>query len=428
MAEVDALEVRLWDRRVGVIAWNDAQQQGEFQYDPEFVRGGLEVSPLLMPLSGRVYSFPELRASDTFLGLPGVIADSLPEGFGNRLLGNWLARKGLAFHELTPVERLCYVGTRGMGALEYQPAAALPADPDMPLEVSELVEVAKQVLGQKKLARGKLDAGLKDGLSQLIQIGTSAGGAKAKVIVAWNESTAEMRLGQIDCPPGFDHWLLKLAEVENEEHAADRDVGRLEFAYHRMAVEAGIEMMESRLLQDGARAHFMTRRFDRIEGQKMHVATFCGLAHEDRNPAGNTHYETLFGTARRLGLGQPVLDQLYRRMVFNVLARNQDDHSKNHAFIMDPGGTWALSPAYDLIFSYKKDSRWISQQQMRVAGKRDDFTLRDLLDAAKAADVKRPRRIIEEVRATLQLWPQFAAESGLREDQTTAIFEHFRSV
>lgn len=428
MAEVDALEVRLWGARVGVVAWNEARALGQFQYDPEFLRRGLEVSPLVMPLSERVYSFPELAASDTFVGLPGILADSLPEGFGNRLLGNWLANKGLQFHDLTPVERLCYVGTRGMGALEYEPAAPVPPSPDVPLEISELVEIAKSVLGQKKQARAKLTPTLEEGLEHLIQIGTSAGGAKAKVIVAWNETTGEMRSGQVECPPGFDHWLLKLAEVENEEHAADRDVGRLEYAYHRMAVEAGIEMMESRLLEDGDRAHFMTRRFDRIDGQKVHVATFCGLAHEDRNPAGNTHYETLFGVARRLALGQPALDQLYRRMVFNVLARNQDDHSKNHAFLMDGAGSWALSPAYDLVFSYKKDSRWIAKQQMCVAGKRDDFTLEDLERAASAADVKRPLPIIDEVRAAIALWPTFASQCGLEKPQTQAIQSHFRQL
>ena len=265
-------------------------------------------------------------------------------------------------------------------------------------------------------------------LSKLIRVGTSAGGAKAKAVIAWNEATGELRSGQVDCGAGFEHWLLKLAEVENNEHFADRDVGRLEYAYYLMALAAKIEMMESRLLADGERAHFMTRRYDRVQGHKLHVTTFSGIAHEDRNPAGNTHYETLFSTARALRLGQPALSQLYRRMVFNVLARNQDDHAKNHAFLMDPDGTWWLSPAYDLTFSFKKDSRFISAQQMRVNGKRDHFTRADLLQAAHAADVKHPEPIMEEVQSALRRWPEFAATAGLKNEQTALIAEHFRDL
>jgi serine/threonine-protein kinase HipA len=424
MPEVDALEVRLWGRRVGVIAWDERSSLGRFEYDPDFIHTGLQLSPLVMPLKAGVYSFPEHARSGTFLGLPGLIADSLTEGFGNQLLKGWLARRGLAFRDLTPVERLCYIGSRGMGALEYHPDWDIEANSDFPVQVSELVDIAQQVLGQKENERDNLDPSADEKLS--IRVGTSAGGAKAKAVIAWNESSGELRSGQVNCPVGFEHWLLKLAEVDNSEHHADRDVGRLEYAYYLMALAARIDMMESRLLPDGARAHFMTRRFDRILGQKIHMATFSGIAHEDRNPAGNTHYETLFSTARSLDLGQSALDQLYRRMVFNVLARNQDDHAKNHAFLMDPDGSWWLSPAYDLIFSFKKDSRWISAQQMRVNGKRDDFTRSDLLQAARAADVKHPGPIIEEVSAALSLWPEFAARSGLQEEQAFSIQAHFR--
>ena len=447
MAEVDALEVRLWDLRVGVIAWDDERGYGRFEYDPSFLRTGLEISPLTMPLRPGVYAFPEHARSATFLGLPGIIADSLTEGFGNQILGSWLARRGLAFRDLTPVERLCYIGERGMGALEYQPDWDL-GEEDFPVEVSELVEVAQQALREKRTQRERLggsqagesssgapsshhprgqDASDRN-LERLIRVGTSAGGAKAKAVIAWNETTGELRSGQVSCPKGFEHWLLKLSEVENAEHHADRDVGRLEYAYYLMALAAGVEMMESRLLPDGDRAHFMTRRFDRVEGQKVHVATFSGIAHEDRNPAGNTHYETLFSTARALGLGQPALDQLYRRMVFNVLSRNQDDHAKNHAFLMDLKGTWWLSPAYDIVFSFKKDSRWISAQQMRVNGKRDHFTSEDLLLAAGAADVKRPEPIIDQVRSALARWPAFADAAGLADEQAALIASHFRKL
>lgn len=428
MAEVDALEVRLWDRRLGVIAWDEARHLGRFEYDPDFIQSGLPVSPLMMPLRAGVYSFPELVRSATFVGLPGMIADSLTEGFGNQLLKGWLARRGLLFRDLTPVERLCYMGSRGMGALEYQPDWDLGANEDFPVQVSELVGIAAQVLGQKEDERDQLDPDAQESLSKLIRVGTSAGGAKAKAVIAWNEATGELRSGQVACGPGFEHWLLKLAEVENDEHHADQDVGRLEYAYYLMALAAGVEMMESRLLSDGDRAHFMTRRYDRVAGQKIHVATFSGIAHEDRNPAGNTHYETLFATARALNLGQKALNQLYRRMVFNVLARNQDDHAKNHSFLMDPDGAWWLSPAYDIIFSFKKDSRWISAQQMRVNGKRDDFTRDDLLDAARAADVKRPGPIVDEVKSALDRWPEFAAAAALKEAQMAAIGRHFRDL
>lgn len=426
MAEVEALEVRLWEQRIGVIAWDESHGYGRFEYDPAFIRCGLNPSPLVMPARAGVYVFPEHAQSGTFLGLPGLIADSLTEGFGNQLLGNWLSRRGISFHDLTPVERLCYIGSRGMGALEYQPDWDLEANSDFPVQVSELVDIAQQVLGQKHAQSERLDSAAEESLSKLIRVGTSAGGAKAKAVIAWNESTGQLRSGQVDCPNGFEHWLLKLAEVENSEHHADRDVGRLEYAYYLMALAAGVEMMESTLLADADRAHFMTRRFDRVMGKKVHVATFSGIAHQDRNPAGNTHYETLFTTARSLNLGQPALDQLYLRMVFNVLARNQDDHAKNHAFLMDPDGTWWLSPAYDVIFSFKKDSRWISAQQMRVAGKRDQFTRVDLHQAARAADVKRPDHAIERVQAALVRWPEFAALAGLKEEQAHLIQNHFR--
>lgn len=428
MPEVDALEVRLWDTRVGVIAWDATRGLGRFEYEPAFIRAGIEISPLVMPLKAGVHTFPEHAHSATFLGLPGLIADSLTEGFGNQLLQGWLDRRGLSFAELTPVERLCYIGTRGMGALEYQPDWDPQANSDFAVQVSELVDIAQQVLGQKQAESERLDVEAEHRLGQLLRVGTSAGGAKAKAVIAWNETTGEVRSGQVDCPPGFQHWLLKLADVENSEHHADKDVGRLEYAYYLMALAAGIEMMESRLMPDGERAHFMTRRFDRVQGQKIHVTTFAGIAHQDRNPAGNTHYETLFATARALGLGQAALDQLYRRMVFNVLARKQDDHAKNHAFLMDPDGTWFSSPAYDLTFSFKKDSRWISAQQMRVNGKRDHFTLEDLRQAARAADIKRPDRIIDEVRAATARWPEFADTAQLQAEHTHVIQAHFRKL
>jgi len=426
MAEFDALEVLLWGRRVGILAWIDAEGLGEFQYDGDFIRTGFEVSPLKMPLSDRIYRFPEHRRSDTFLGLPGMIADSLTEKYGNQLMNRWLSAKGLSFSDLTPVERLGYIGKRGMGALEFQPDIDPRANESFNINISELVEVAKDVLAQHNHSGYILND--EDSFHKLIEISTSAGGAKAKALIAYNEVTGEVMSGQGESPEGFDHWLIKFSDVENSEHETDLDVGKLEYAYHLMAVEAGITMMDCRLIDDGKRSHFMTRRFDRIADSKFHVQTYCGIAHEDRNPVGNTSYETLFMTARKLHLGQESLDELYRRMVFNILARNQDDHSKNHAFLMDQTGAWGLAPAYDLTFSYRKDSRWISKQQMSCNGKRDNFTIEDLYASAKAADLKNPDRIINEVRSALRLWSGIADEVQLRKSQATAIKELFREI
>ncbi len=426
MPELTVARVTLWNRLVGAVAWDSRNTMGEFQYDASFVKQGFETSPLLMPLSGKTWRFPELSRSDTFSGLPGMLADSLPEKFGNALMKNWLAKKGISFADLTPVERLCYVGTRGMGALEFEPDFDMSANGIFALDVNELVLVTREIMNRHNDSR--VDIADTKRFDQLIQIGTSAGGAKAKVLVSLNEKTNEIMSGQGSCLPGFEHWILKLSDVENEEHVADRDVGRLEYAYYLMAVQAGIGMMESRLLHDRERSHFMTRRFDRIDGEKIHVQSFCGIAHEDRNPPGNTQYETLFSTARKLGLGQTSLEELYRRMVFNILSRNQDDHSKNHAFMMDGTGEWRLTPAFDIVFSYTKGSHWVDLQQMRCNGKRESFTRDDLLAAAGAADIKNPDAIIREVAEAIHLWPDFASEAGLSLDQMQAIRSFFIQV
>lgn len=413
MSALDTLRIKLWGRTVGALSWHAREGYAELQYAPELRESGLEPSPLLMPVRAQSYAFPELAERPTFTGLPGMVADSLPERFGNRLLERWLARQGRRLADLTPIERLAYLGRRGLGALEYEPDGDPDANTVIAVEVDELVRIAEQILDQREQPL-PLPPG-DDALHKLIQVGTSAGGAKAKAIVAWNEQTNQVMSGQAECPPGFTHWLIKFDEVDDEEHASARHIGRVEYAYHVMAVLAGIEMTECRLFADGPRAHFMTRRFDRgAQGEKLHVQTYCALAHADRNPPGAAHYEGLFATARALGLGQDALDQLFLRMVFNLVTRNQDDHTKNHAFLMDGHGRWRLSPAYDLCFSYKPGSRWIDQHQLCCNGKRDGFTRDDLAQAARAADLKRPlAHFLDPVHDAVAKLPAIAADIGL---------------
>jgi len=424
---IDVIQVHLWGERVGVLYFAENTLAGEFQYDPDFINSGLQISPIKMPLSETaIYQFPDHARTKSFAGLPGVIADSLPEKFGNAVLGKYLAKQGRSFDELTPAERLAYIGTRGMGALEYQPDhGSASADLSIPIEVDELMEVAKQVLGDRKGLKADFSD---EGMEALIQVGTSAGGAKAKAVIALNEETGEVRSGQAEAPDGFTHWLLKFDEVDNEELATSKQIGRIEYAYHLMALEADIAMMPCRLLDDGQSAHFMTRRFDRgANGEKYHTLSFCGMAHADRDPPGMVGYESLFNTMRQLRLGQDDLEQMYRRLVFNIVCRNHDDHTKNHAFLMDGDGDWSLSPAYDLCFSYKKGNPFIETHQMSTNGKRDNFTMNDLLAVGKAADVGHPGRIIEQVQDSASQWAKLADEAGIETAATNAIGKLFRN-
>lgn len=419
--------VKLWGHEAGVLFWDEKHRVADFQYFDNFIATGLDISPLHMPLRQTPYRFVDLSTSDTFWGLPGLIADSLPEKYGNQLLNTWLTRQGRDPYSLNPIERLCYLGSRGMGALEYQPDYNRgDFNVAVSIQIDELVTIAEEILHQRQNAKVSFDG---DNLHKLIAVGTSAGGAKAKAIIAWNEQTQEVMSGQASCPPGFSHWLLKFDEVDNEEHATSHNIGRIEMAYHLMAVIAGIDMTECRLMPDGNRAHFMTRRFDRDDaGTKYHIQTLCGLDHADRNPPGMIGYERLFSVARRLGLRQKDLDQLYRRMVFNILARNHDDHSKNHAFMMKPGGQWHLSPAYDICYSYKPGSRWIHNHQMSCNGKRDEFTYADLVEAAKAADIRSPNEHIDAVNNALSYWQNLANQVDVPSEQSSAIQKTFRRI
>ncbi len=422
---MEVITVNLWGQRVGALLWNHDRMLASFQYDPEFVQTGLEVSPVKLPLSAKVFQFPELADTNTFKGLPGFIADCLPEKFGNRLLDTYLANHGRRLDDLNPLERLCYVSTQGMGALEFQPdLEPRKLNEPIALQISDLAEVARSVLDERQQTNTNLD----DGIETLVTVGTSAGGAKAKAVIAVNDETKDVLSGQANVPEGYVHWLLKFDEIDNEEHAGSKQIGRIEYAYSEMAYEAGINMMECRLLHDNDQAHFMTQRFDRVDGNtKIHVVTFAGMIHADRDPPGQVGYERLFQTIRDLGLTQSDLTEMYRRMVFNICARNQDDHTKNHAFLMFGDGNWQLAPAYDICFSYKPGNPFIERHQMSCNGKRVDFLLEDLLAAAKAADVKNPKIIIEEVQSAMQHWAEQAEKVGIDEERASLIGKRHRT-
>lgn len=413
--KVTVASIHLWNREVGAIAWNEDGEYGTFEYTPEFARTGLEVSPIKMPLAaGRYYQFPELNRA-TFQGLPGLLADALPDRFGNLLIDQWLARQGRSIRDFSPVERLCYMGTRAMGALEFRPALLGKKGKDAPVEVAELVQLANEILR----AKGELSASFMDdreeALETILRVGTSAGGARAKAVIAFNPATEEVRSGQVDLPAGFEPWLLKFDGVTGDQFVTPEGYGRVEYAYHRMARRAGIDMEDCRLLPDRAgRTHFMTRRFDRpARNRKLHLASLTGLAHMDFNRPGAHSYEDAFAVMRQLGLGYDVAAQMYRRLVYNVLARNQDDHPRNISFLMNEQGEWSLSPAYDMTWSYNPRGEWTASHQMTLNGKRDNFTREDLLAVAENAGVRKPHDIIHQVGSAVAAWEEFAAEASV---------------
>ena len=435
MKKLENCFVRLWDQDVGVLLWDSVSETARFQYTDEFIKSGLNISPLMLPLSNKVYQFTELVARDdrsSFWGLPGIFSDSLPETYGNKLMKNWLESHHKEFKDLNPIERLCYVGKRGMGALEFEPAEDFISNSEYEVNVDQMLEIARQILMESNQEKHYIDKN-KNLMDQLITIGTSAGGAKAKAVIATYKNEkgdfSKIFSGQAEPRSELDYWILKFSDTSNSEHLSDKDTGRLEYAYYLMAKACKIEMTNSLLLQDSKGVgHFMTKRFDRYDGQKIHMATFCGIAHEDRNPVGMSSYEKLLKTCRDLLLPEERISQMYRRMVFNIMARNQDDHTKNHSFLMFQDGTWDLSPAYDICFSYNKDSRFIALQQMNCNNKRDNFTTEDLLSCANVSniDALEAKKIINDVKQVLLSWKEFANKAGLALAQADAIQSTFR--
>ncbi len=411
--------VNLWGRRIGAVSVEGGGIP-LFQYTPQFARSGIEVAPQRMPLRTEPYDFPALLRLDAFHGLPGLLADSLPDRWGTTLVDAWLRSQGRPPDSFDVVERLCYVGTRGMGALEFEPALEPAAPSGRDLRVDLLVELANEALSERAEFVAELAAQPEEEeMRAILSIGTSAGGARPKAVIAYNERTGQVRSGQVDAGSGFSYWLLKFDGVRDSGDHGLRDPQgwcAVEYAYWRMATAARIEMTESRLLEEHGRRHFLTRRFDRPDGVgKLHVQTIAALEHVDYNEPGLYSYEQAIALLRRLGLGTPEAEQLYRRMVFNVVARNQDDHVKNTAFIMDRSGAWTLSPAYDLTWAYGPGNRWLNAHQMTINGKRDDFVAEDLLAAARLAGLKRGAgpAILREVVDVVADWPRIADEVGV---------------
>ena len=421
--------IHLYQTLIGAVTWDDTREIGYFEYEPEFLKSGIEISPITLPLRAGRFSFPGLPR-ETFKGLPGLLADSLPDKFGNLLINQWLSRQGRTPQSFNPVERLCYLGKRAMGALEFQPTL-LPDGPVETLHLDALVQLANDALASRESLHANLHES-PEALATILRVGTSAGGARAKAVISWNPATGEIRSGQLAPEPGFESWLLKfdgVSENRDKELNDPLGYGRIEYAYHLMARAAGITMSDCRLLEENGRAHFMTRRFDRgPKGEKFHLQSLCAIAHFDFNQAGAYSYEQAFQVARQLGLPQPDLTELFRRAVFNILSRNQDDHTKNIAFRMDRRGNWRLAPAFDLIYSYNPTGAWTSRHQMTLNGKRDGFFTEDLLAAASAADLKTPKAksILRQVHAAVAGWQTHAENAGVFPDWIQQVNSNLR--
>ena len=418
-----AATVLLWGTPIGTVSLADGQSVASFEYDQGFVSSGVQPSPLAMPTAGRVYSFPALPGV-SFHGLPGLLADSLPDKFGNAVIDAWLESQGRPRGSMDPVERLCYTGTRGMGALEFVPAIGPEAAQAEALDVARLTELAQSVL----VSRSSLHFGKDEqGMAQIVRVGTSAGGARAKALIAWNEATGEIESGQVAAGEGFGYWLLKFDGLEgnaDKEQADGPRYTQIEYAYHLMAVAAGIEMAECRLYEEGGRRHFLTRRFDRTpDGGKLHMQTLGALAHFDFNAPGAHSYEQAADVMRLIGLGQAEIGQLFRRATFNVAARNQDDHVKNISFLMDRSGSWSLAPAYDVTYAYNPNGAWTGSHQMTLNGKRDGIALDDIMAAARHMSIKEraAANIVSEVRDAVHDWPSFADAADLPKAQMSAL-------
>ncbi len=423
--KVTVAKVLLWGREIGAVAWDIDRELSTFEYTSEFLNDTIEISPIKMERKPQLFSFPELNKK-TFYGLPGMLADSLPDRFGNVLINAWLARHNRPENDFSPVERLCYIGSRGMGALEYKPALRREEIKSVPIKIEDMIRLAQQVLDNRMDLLVNLEEKDK-AIETIIRIGTSAGGARAKAIIAWNRDTHEVRSGQVLPPPGFEPWIMKFDGVNDQQLGNAQGFGRIEYSYYQMAQKADIQIMECALFEENGRAHFLTKRFDRdSHGGKIHMQSLCAIAHYDFNMAGAFGYEQALNVIHQLHLGYKPLEEMYRRMIFNIVARNQDDHTKNIAFLMERHGKWRLSPAFDVIWAYNSTGPWTNQHQMTVNGKRDNFTIDDLLEPAKQFGIKNANKIIQDVITAVKEWPMIAEINKVPESMIEKITKTHR--
>lgn len=415
---VDVARARMFGMNVGTFRWDSSYDVARFEYDAQFVEKGIEPSPLMMPVQqGRIYSFGNLN-KEVFNGLPGMLADSLPDTYGRALFDKWLTLTGRTVSN--PIETLCFLGQRCMGALEFEPATG-PASSDMKIELDSLVEVAKEALSEKEGFGANLDMDRKAAIAEILRLGTSAGGQRAKAIIAYNKETGEVRSGQVQAPKGYDYYLIKLDGVSAEAGFKETEnFGRLEYSFSLLAKECGIETTDCSLIEENGRAHFLTKRFDRLNGEKIHMQTLCGIAHYDFHLRRAYSYEQAFNVMRRLRLSYSQAEEMFRRMVFNVIIRNQDDHTKNISFLMDKTGKWTLSPAYDIGFAYNPKGSWTDTHQMSINGKFDDINRQDLLACAAANNIKNAAEVIDKISESASKWPEIAKNCDVPKDMIDA--------
>lgn len=422
-------KVNIWGTLAGAVLWDQNRGYATLEFDEAFLKKNWDLSPIRMPLeeirSGKkIFSFPSLN-KETYRGLPGLLIDSLPDKFGNKLIDAWLAQQGRDANGFNPVERLCYTGQRGMGALEYEPVISPFDEKSNPVEIKKLVKLAKKVLTERTKLQTNIHDKKDKGLLEIVRVGSSAGGARAKAIIAYNEVTGDVRSGQIDGLKDYAYWVIKFDGVTNQLLGDPKGYGKIEYAYYLMAKDCGIDMTLCKLLKENKRAHFMSRRFDRDGPRKLHMQTLCALAHFDYNDPSAYSYEQAFQIIRQLKLPYTDTENMFRRMVFNVVARNQDDHTKNISFIMDENGLWQLSPAYDMTYAYDPKNKWMKSHQMSINGKRDAIRRKDLLEAAKKMNIKKPGEIIAKTIETISNWNKYAKIAEVNQDQIGAIRKTF---
>jgi serine/threonine-protein kinase HipA len=413
---IEEIEIRLWDLIVGYAAYRDSRL-AYFEYDPKFPEL-YDLAPLMMPRSqSQIWSFDLNEA--TFHGLPGLLADSLPDKYGNQMIDIWFAKEGIPLGQVSALDRLCYLGTRAMGALEFFPERFDKSSLKDEIDIADLVNLSGKIL-QERL---DISASIED-LPTILRMGSSAGGARAKAVIALNPQTSEMRSGQIP-RKGFEYWIIKLDGITNQSVGDPLGYTNIEYAYYLMAKDCGIDMRPSKLMQENGRSHFLTKRFDRDErGEKLHMQTVCALAHLDYNKPRTVSYEILFRIMNQLALPMSDKEQLFKRMVFNVIGRNHDDHTKNFSFLMNKNAEWRLAPAYDLIFSYNPDHYWLKEHNLLVNGKSTDINRDDLMTLARKFHIKKTEQFIDEIIQVFTKFKSYAKQAGVSKEQVKFIYSN----